>query len=78
VLVFIRSIPLFAVKPENLANRFGNHEFFIGADYADRYPASRHKRLAFASAEILLGSQFLDPVSLAIVMSMQSDLVLPG
>ena len=36
VFVFIRSIPLFAAKPENLANRFGNHEFFIGADYADR------------------------------------------
>jgi hypothetical protein len=37
----MRLIPLFAAKPENLANRYGNHEFFIGADHADRYPASR-------------------------------------
>jgi len=36
------------------------------------------KRLVFASTEILLGNPFIDPVSLAIVMSMQSDLVVPG
>jgi len=32
----------------------------------------------FASTEMLLGSLFIDPVSLAIVMSMQADLIIPS
>ena len=34
--------------------------------------------LVFASTGMLLGSRFIDPVSLAIVMSMQSGLIIPS
>jgi hypothetical protein len=40
-------------KPENLANRFGYHEFFIGADHADRHLTYRRWiATAFASVSL--------------------------
>ena len=72
------SVLLFPTRTDNAVNHFGDHAFSVRANDADRNPTPRHKRLAFASTEILLGNPFINPVSLAIVMSMQSDLVIPG
>jgi hypothetical protein len=72
------AVLFFPTRTENAANHLGDHALSVRANDADRNPVPRHKRLAVASTEILLGNPFIDPVSLAIVMSMQSDLVIPG